>query len=163
MPAIALFEDTASANFHPLTYTRPVYDLICGMTSLREKLLTAYGSPPHSLCCRPVLADVVRSLNPEVQVNALPSDDILFLNGRLLPDENLAERIPLSGGDAFYVRGDELVARHRRSGIPRAPFPDIRRTVHRDRDRAGSRHILPGHDCIRINNVLLRCTRHATV
>ncbi|MHC4713946.1 MAG: putative sugar nucleotidyl transferase [Planctomycetota bacterium] len=36
---VCLFEDTHFENFYPLTLSRPVWELRCGMASLREKLL----------------------------------------------------------------------------------------------------------------------------
>src|SRR5690625_5480901 len=40
------FEDHALENFHPLTLTRPVYDLRVGILTLGEKWLTALGAEP---------------------------------------------------------------------------------------------------------------------
>ncbi len=36
-----IFEDRGYQNFLPLTWTRPVFDLKCGMTRLHDKILRA--------------------------------------------------------------------------------------------------------------------------
>ena len=39
---LCIFEDVYCDRFAPLIYYRPVYDLICGANSIREKILRAY-------------------------------------------------------------------------------------------------------------------------
>lgn len=107
---VCIFEDPQYTHLLPLTYTRPAYDLRCGILTLREKILRAYPKATPVLLCRPYLADVVRQQNPGILVNELHSTGTLFINGRLLADERLAQTIPLRGDDALYLSGNTVVA-----------------------------------------------------
>jgi len=85
MPAaICIFEDQRAEDFFPLTLTRAVYDLRCGIHLLKEKLLRAYPGKAVYLGCRAHLAPLQREKNPGVAVNDTIESDCLFLNGRLL-------------------------------------------------------------------------------
>ncbi len=105
-PTICLFEDPKYTNLLPLVYTRPVYDLRCGILTLREKIRRLYTKADMALLCRPYLADVVRQQNPDMQVNEVHASQCLFMNGRVLADRSLAKKIPLKGDDAVYLSGD---------------------------------------------------------
>ena len=105
-----IFEDQFSRRLLPLVYTRPVYDLRCGILTLGEKIRRRYPSAQLSLHVRGYLAGLLREQNPGTTVNAIEGDGCLFINGRLLATEALAGQIPLAGADAMYVQGDTLVA-----------------------------------------------------
>ena len=70
---ICIFEDPQYAKLLPLVYTRPVYDLRCGILTLREKIHRAYPTANIALLCRPYLAEVVKQQNPGTQVNEVHS------------------------------------------------------------------------------------------
>ena len=110
MQSICIFEDEACAQLYPLAHTRPVYDLVCGITSLREKIIRSYTGCNVILQCRDQLTEVLRKENPGVNINTMPEGDCLFINGRILADPGLHAHIPLKGEDAFYFSGDTLVA-----------------------------------------------------
>lgn len=107
---ICIFEDQNVAQFLPLVYVRPVYDLRCGMTTLREKIQRAYAGVPVTLHCRKILTDVVRLQNPEIPVNGPSDAPCLCINGRTLADAGLATRIPLTGEECLYMQGETVVA-----------------------------------------------------
>ncbi|NOK58349.1 MAG: hypothetical protein GFH27_549279n155 [Chloroflexi bacterium AL-W] len=52
---VILFEDEAYRTFLPLVYSRPVFDLRCGIYSLRERVQHITGIHPSGIC-RPHLA-----------------------------------------------------------------------------------------------------------
>lgn len=52
---IVIFEDEGCRTFLPLTHTRPVCDLRCGIFTLRERVQALTGKPP-AVICRPHLA-----------------------------------------------------------------------------------------------------------
>jgi len=54
---IVLFEDEGCQAFLPLVYTRPVYELRCGIYTARERAAALLGRAPGGLC-RPHLAEV---------------------------------------------------------------------------------------------------------
>ena len=107
---LCIFEDDQSGNLLPLTYVRPTYDLRCGMTTLREKIVRAYPAIPLRLSCRPYLSDLVREQNPGIPVNSGSPGRTLFVNGRLLADSGLAKRIRLKGNDLVFLSGETVVA-----------------------------------------------------
>jgi UDP-N-acetylglucosamine diphosphorylase / glucose-1-phosphate thymidylyltransferase / UDP-N-acetylgalactosamine diphosphorylase / glucosamine-1-phosphate N-acetyltransferase / galactosamine-1-phosphate N-acetyltransferase len=107
---ICLFEDQHFRWLLPLVYTRPVYDLRCGMLTLREKVQKHYPGALLQLHARGYLADLLREQNPGTTVNQVGGQGCLFLNGRLVASEELSRQIPLDGPDALYTSGEILVA-----------------------------------------------------
>lgn len=82
-----LFEDRVE-SLDPLTLTRPVFDLLCGMTSLGAKQLRAFSASAHGMLVRPALEAFCRQ--PGVPVNDaawLRSGPIVLINGRWLPSQ----------------------------------------------------------------------------
>jgi UDP-N-acetylglucosamine diphosphorylase/glucosamine-1-phosphate N-acetyltransferase len=84
---VCIFEDNLYHRLLPLVYFRPVYDLRCGIGTLREKIVQGFVRTPISLHCRRDLAEVVQERYPEPQVNRIDSRDCLFINGRVVADE----------------------------------------------------------------------------
>lgn len=108
---ICIFEDINYTNFEPLVFSRPVYDLVCGITSLKEKILRSYGDVKFSLHCRPYLADIVKKENPKIPVNEIEDDFCLFINGRLIASQDLSEALPLiTAEDKVIVNGETVIA-----------------------------------------------------
>jgi UDP-N-acetylglucosamine diphosphorylase/glucosamine-1-phosphate N-acetyltransferase len=107
---ICLFEDQHFRWLLPLAYTRPVYDLRCGMLTLREKVQKRYPGATLQLHARGYLTDLLREQNPGTTVNRVEGQGCLLLNGRLVASEELSRQIPLDGPDALYTSGEILVA-----------------------------------------------------
>lgn len=108
---ICIFEDINYTNFEPLVFSRPVYDLVCGITSLKEKILRSYGDVKFSLHCRPYLTDIVKKENPKIPVNKIEDDFCLFINGRLIASQDLSEALPLiTTEDKVIVNGETVIA-----------------------------------------------------
>ncbi len=105
-----IFEDPAYVKLYPLAYTRPVYDMRCGMLTLREKIVRAYPRARTVLLCRPYLADVMREQNPKLPVNEFAGGDSLFINGRVLVDAAFRKAVPPTGRDTIYLSGGIIVA-----------------------------------------------------
>lgn len=115
-PTVCVFEDERAEAFLPLTYTRPVFDLRCGMRTLFEKIAAAYAAWQPRQLCRPYL---MRAANSEDQPSLLlgtprnrsrSHEQILFLNGRLLAGRTMADEITPEGEDELFVNGESLVA-----------------------------------------------------
>ena len=85
---ICIFEDNNYSDFEPLVYSRPVYDLRCGMDTLKEKIIKSYDKVKVSLHCRPYLTEIVKSQNPGCLVNKIEDKECLFINGRIMAPEN---------------------------------------------------------------------------
>ena len=82
-------DENRRKNFYPLTLSRPVWDLRCGMHSLGEKLVAKIGLSDGA-CFVPDYMAEVYSQNTDWPVNKLSSltgDDLLILDGRLKADK----------------------------------------------------------------------------
>jgi UDP-N-acetylglucosamine diphosphorylase / glucose-1-phosphate thymidylyltransferase / UDP-N-acetylgalactosamine diphosphorylase / glucosamine-1-phosphate N-acetyltransferase / galactosamine-1-phosphate N-acetyltransferase len=115
---LCIFEDEHAEQLLPLAYFRPVYELRCGMTSLREKIVRAYPRAVTSVHCRGYLAESLQERLTPTEVNRLPAARCLFLNGRIIADRNLTKNIPLRGEDRLYLSGDGTVVAARVTGTP---------------------------------------------
>jgi len=106
-PALCIFEDEHLTRLYPLTLTRPVYDLRCGISLLREKIARRFPNSRLHLFCREYLADVVRESMPGVPVNTIPSESCCFINGRFI----LGEKLPnLVSQDIIWKKDGEVAA-----------------------------------------------------
>jgi len=116
MAVICVFEDERCVDLLPLVYCRPVYELRCGISSLLDKIVRAYPGQKFALLCREYLADTLR-LRAPYPVNEVPGDsEVLFLNGRLLVGEAMADNskrpsppIPVEGPEEIGLSGGSLV------------------------------------------------------
>ncbi len=108
---LCIFEDEHYARLEPLVFARPVFDLLCGAATLRNKITRHFQGVKLSLHVRPSLEEFTRTLNPDIPVNEISTDECLFVNGRLLPDHDLMEFIarPHKGDIVFYC-GQIIVA-----------------------------------------------------
>lgn len=108
---LCVFEDINYNNFEPMVFSRPVYDLICGIDSLKNKIIRSYKNTRVSLHCRPYLADIVRRDNPGFEVNKISDDQCLFINGRIIAPSNIADLLPLAfAEDKVIVNGETVIA-----------------------------------------------------
>ncbi len=109
---VCIFEDGAFANFYPLSFTRPVFELKCGYFSLRERIQNHLGS--DRVCCfmRNYLASSFEkhyefSAN---KIEQIKNDDVLFVNGRrwLMQKDDLQsegeEEVGLYEDAILYIR-----------------------------------------------------------
>lgn len=110
---ICIFEDEQYLNFEPLIYSRPVYDLICGMTTLKEKIIRAFPKEKIVLKCRNYLEPFVKAENPKCKVNQFEDEDYLFINGRIIAPSNLKNvlKFKLNEEKAFVSKGVVVAAK----------------------------------------------------
>ncbi len=107
---LCMFEDITAVNFQPLTYFRPVYDLRCGIWTLRDRIIFFFPKSPVTLYCRQYLAPYVAEVNPGAAVNAISSESCLFVNGRSIMTRPLAKLIGKAKGDVLFMMGSDVVA-----------------------------------------------------
>lgn len=106
---ICIFEDNLYANFLPLVHFRPVYDLRCGVMSLREKITVAIPRAEMLLHVRVDLKEILAEEYPQYPVNVPPDEQTWFINGRLLADEHLTKIIKRHhGGNKVFVSNGQL-------------------------------------------------------
>lgn len=123
---ICIYEDRALL-LEPLSLTRPVFELRCGMTTLREKQRRATGAAEWGAMVRGPLVDLYRQQNPDVPVNDaawLGSDAVTMVNGRWLPPANMLQ-LPTSacvgmvGDDVAFV----VLPKQQRSALSLEELP----------------------------------------
>ena len=108
---ISIFEDEQHLNFEPLIYSRPVYDLVCGMTTLKEKIIRAFPKEKVTLKCRKYLESFARAENPKRRVNQFDNDDYLFINGRIVAPSNLKNILSVKPGEEkIFISNGQVVA-----------------------------------------------------
>ncbi len=110
---ICIFEDEQYLNFEPLIYSRPVYDLVCGMTTLKEKIIRTFPKEKIVLMCRPNLEPFVKAENPKCKVNQFDEADYLFINGRIVAPSNLKNVLKLKSNEekVFVSKGVVVAAK----------------------------------------------------
>ena len=62
-PEICIFEPRDYHKLLPLVWFRPVFELRCGIVTLRDKIETAYDPLRVSVHCRSYLAQVLKEHN----------------------------------------------------------------------------------------------------
>ncbi|MGB5529326.1 MAG: GlmU family protein [Ignavibacteriaceae bacterium] len=108
---ICIFEDEQYLNFEPLIYSRPVFNLVCGMTTLKEKIIRAFPKEKVMLKCRNYLEQFVKAENPKLKVNQFDNDDYLFINGRIVVPSNLKNVLKIkSNEEKVFVSNGFVVA-----------------------------------------------------
>ena len=108
---ICIFEDEQYLNFEPLIYSRPVFDLLCGMTTLKDKIIRAFPKEKIVLKCRNYLEPFVKAENPKYKVNQFDDEYYLFINGRIIAPANLKSILSLkSGEEKVFISKGQIVA-----------------------------------------------------
>jgi UDP-N-acetylglucosamine diphosphorylase/glucosamine-1-phosphate N-acetyltransferase len=105
---VCLFEDRAEF-LEPLSLTRPVFDLWCGLTTLGRKLWHYFGPTSRGVLVRPHLANLYREQHPQLPVNDwhwLRAEALVLVNGRWLPPDQPWE---IDQEPCLGLVGDELV------------------------------------------------------
>ncbi|MGE3806771.1 MAG: putative sugar nucleotidyl transferase [Gemmataceae bacterium] len=85
---ICIFEDHAASGLDPLVLTRPVFELLCGQTSLAAKHQRYFSPCEVGVLIRPYLVETYQSKHPRLWVNDLSwlrSGETVLVNGRWLP------------------------------------------------------------------------------
>lgn len=125
------FEDEYLENFHPLTLTRPVYDLRVGIFTLAEKwqhALGLSGSPSGPL--REHLKGVFD--DPAVTKEC---ESVIWINPRFIPSKNLTEQIQsLNTGESLVHNGSLIAASvsidHHKTWMNKGPdLSDLKKTT----------------------------------
>ncbi|MDP6339745.1 MAG: GlmU family protein [Candidatus Marinimicrobia bacterium] len=108
---IVLFEDQAYQNLLPLVYYRPVYDLRCGITSIKDKIIRNFPKSTITLHARNYLANCLTRDHPSDFINKIPPgiDKVLFINGRCLTDLPADKILKYPGKDSAFVNGKTVV------------------------------------------------------
>jgi hypothetical protein len=108
---LVVFEDNKFEQFYPITLSRPACELRCGITSLLEKIKTAFPADSCTHFMRDYLAPTFKKRHPEDTVNDMPAlrgKDLVLVNSRALlvekPSVPDGEGYVESDGDLAYAR-----------------------------------------------------------
>ncbi len=111
---LCLVEDTRARQLEPLSLSRPVFELLCGATSLGSKQARHFQAAQVGCFVRPHLAEVVAESWPTWWVNDLAwlqQDAITLVNSRWLPGVPGYERpatphVGVVDGELAYAQVD---------------------------------------------------------
>jgi UDP-N-acetylglucosamine diphosphorylase/glucosamine-1-phosphate N-acetyltransferase len=106
---ICIFEDKKYKNFYPLTLSRPVFELRTGTRSIREKIVGFFPHHTIFLRTRPYLRQLFQQKLSGVSFD-IPDEPMLFINGRILPQNFLKEIESSSPTETLYFSNNNLIA-----------------------------------------------------
>ena len=89
MRRVAFFEDRSASQLNPIALLRPVFELLCGHFSVRERVVRCLDVTEWGAFVRPHLVDACREHHPEARINDeswLAEGPTLLINGRWIPD-----------------------------------------------------------------------------
>jgi len=110
--SICIFEDKGYANLLPLVYSRPIYDLLSGILTLREKITYHFPTQIVTLHSRKYLEKLIQKENPKVLVNKMNQkvNTCLFINGRVILDSNLAKTLLQFEDNTLFLFNNQVIA-----------------------------------------------------
>ncbi len=100
--------DDGAEQLQPLSLTRPVFDLRCGLTSLGEKQRRVLGGKEWGALVRAPLEELFQLQHPNVPVNDsdwLHTDTLVLVNGRWLPPD---ASFKMPAGSCVGMLGDAI-------------------------------------------------------
>jgi UDP-N-acetylglucosamine diphosphorylase/glucosamine-1-phosphate N-acetyltransferase len=101
------FEDDFLENFHPLTLTRPVYDLRVGILTLAEKWLYALNATDQTP--KGILRNHLKGVFQEFSASD-SHQNACWVNPRFIPTESIAESVLLLQENEGIVSDGQLIA-----------------------------------------------------
>lgn len=107
---ICIFEDEKFNNFYPLSLSRPVYQLKCGIYTLSEKIKFVFPKAQIFYHCREYLWPLLKKQGLKVIKNTKQLKNCLFINGRIISDNTLGKKFSCLKIDTLYYYNGELVA-----------------------------------------------------
>jgi len=108
---LIIFEDDRFEDFYPLTYNRPVYQLLFGIRLIQDKISSFYPGAEVILLCRDHLKQVLKSKS-NLRVNEFRAEDddqLLFVNGRVIAREKRSSSLTFSNEKKAFVCRDDLI------------------------------------------------------
>ncbi|MBM80111.1 MAG: hypothetical protein CMJ78_05895 [Planctomycetaceae bacterium] len=100
MARIVFFEDAQATGLAPIALMRPVFELLCGSYSLRDRILRTLEVAEWGAFLRNYLQDTYREEQIDAHINDyvwLGQEPTLLINGRWLPDISSLARLKSVG------------------------------------------------------------------
>lgn len=108
---LALFEDNSALQFAPISLMRPVFELVCGQYTLRERLLESISIDEWGVLIRPALTKFYAEQFLNAKINDavwLGEGQTLLLNGRWLPSNSEIQKLSNASSDTVGLMGDSV-------------------------------------------------------
>lgn len=108
---LIIFDDNHISDFYPLSLTRPVFELRCGILKLRQRLESSFGDDEDTIYITGShLAKLYQERHPDWLLNQTPRGECLYVNSRLkITEASLAAINELQPESCLY-ESDSLVA-----------------------------------------------------
>ncbi len=107
---LVVFEDIqAAANFFPISLSRPVFELRCGMFNLAEKITKRLSAEPSAYLVRDYLVATFKRRAGSAAVNdlaAVKNDTVLMVNGQV---KAASLKVAADGPSEIGMKGDQVV------------------------------------------------------
>ena len=124
-------------HFYPLAFSRPIWELRCGMSSLGEKLIARVGADSVAGFVPPYMAEACRERCgfPLNEPSALQGDDLVLIDARVKAAGVSVER---AGASRLVLneRGECLLARINQSDLEKLPTDSLEALLRVRRQRA---------------------------
>lgn len=107
---IIIFDDESRSNFFPLTLTRSIGDLRCGITKLRQRLEHTFAnSGETSIIIDESLVPLYKERHPDWLINAKIKGEKLYINSRLILSADAIEQIDKLSLGFCLMSGQDIV------------------------------------------------------
>jgi UDP-N-acetylglucosamine diphosphorylase/glucosamine-1-phosphate N-acetyltransferase len=109
---VLIFEDNYFSNLYPLSILRSIFDIKCGIFSLKERIENVFRKNYEiSLHCRNQFTSYLSEIYPDHSVNRLYEDDYLFLNSRVVfQGKSLRKLVNKVKNNTLVANGDIVIA-----------------------------------------------------
>lgn len=112
-PALYIVEDDKVVQFYPLSLSRPIFELQCGLLTLKNRIINQFKTEEVTLIFREWLTEVFKSQNPTANVNRVSAGDAILINGRLLIDDEIHKSIvELKINEKLISKSGQIIAVH---------------------------------------------------
>jgi UDP-N-acetylglucosamine diphosphorylase/glucosamine-1-phosphate N-acetyltransferase len=108
---LVIFDDKQIENFYPLTLTRSTGDLRVGILKQRQRLRSYFEDEKTRVIIPEILAEMYKERHKDWQVNELDEGEVLFVNSRLQPSDEILEQIDSLSNKILKYK-EEIVAAH---------------------------------------------------
>lgn len=105
--SLVFFDDHSWQKLQPLTLTKPVSHLRCGIDTLKEKW-------EHLMACG--TSGYITTKYLQERFTAPPGGTYLLINGSVIPDENLCAQIHALPNESVLMHGEIILAAHAKIG-----------------------------------------------
>ncbi|MDD2596075.1 MAG: putative sugar nucleotidyl transferase [Candidatus Cloacimonetes bacterium] len=107
---LVIFDDNYHKSFYPITLTRVVGDIRCGILKLRQRLEYLFGDQGSSYVMEPRLEKLYCERHPDWEINAPDQGIKLYVNSRLVVNDEAIRAIKELGTNQALLSGDQIVA-----------------------------------------------------